>query len=50
LGEWSRLAGMMVDAAQTLEKAGAEFIVICANTMHARASSLMIFAGVPRYP
>ncbi|MFV0467064.1 MAG: aspartate/glutamate racemase family protein [Lachnospiraceae bacterium] len=33
-GEWNRSADILSDAAQKLEKAGADFIVICTNTMH----------------
>ncbi|MBQ1792878.1 MAG: amino acid racemase, partial [Oscillospiraceae bacterium] len=33
-GEWSRSAEILSDAAQRLEAAGADFIVICTNTMH----------------
>jgi aspartate racemase len=33
-GHWDILAIMIVDAAQKLEKAGADMILICANTMH----------------
>ncbi|WP_420553582.1 aspartate/glutamate racemase family protein [Tenacibaculum aiptasiae] len=33
-GKWDVLATIMVDAAKSLEAAGASCIVICANTMH----------------
>jgi aspartate racemase len=33
-GDWTGLGRLMVGAARTLEGAGAEAIVICANTMH----------------
>ncbi|MEA4896175.1 MAG: aspartate/glutamate racemase family protein [Oscillospiraceae bacterium] len=33
-GEWDRSADILADAAKRLEKAGADFIVICTNTMH----------------
>jgi aspartate racemase len=33
-GDWTGLGRLMVGAARTLETAGAEAIVICANTMH----------------
>lgn len=33
-GEWEKSADILADAAQNLEKAGADFIVICTNTMH----------------
>lgn len=33
-GNWNELAEMMIDSAQKLEKGGADFIVLCTNTMH----------------
>ncbi len=36
-GNWPELTRLMVDAARRLEKAGADAIVICANTMHKMA-------------
>ena len=33
-GEWDRSADILADAAKRLEKAGADFIIICTNTMH----------------
>ncbi len=33
-GNWSEATKMMIDAAQSLERAGADFIVICTNSMH----------------
>lgn len=33
-GTWDKSADILSDAAQRLEKAGANFIVICTNTMH----------------
>lgn len=33
-GEWYRAGEKLADAAQSLEKAGADFIVLCTNTMH----------------
>lgn len=33
-GEWDKSAEVLSDVAQRLEKAGADFIVICTNTMH----------------
>lgn len=36
-GKWEELTNKMIKAAQTLEKAGANLIIICANTMHKMA-------------
>lgn len=33
-GDWDRAGKLLGDVAQSLEKGGAEFIVICTNTMH----------------
>ncbi|QDQ02536.1 aspartate/glutamate racemase family protein [Lysinibacillus fusiformis] len=33
-GEWAQAGQVLGEAAQSLEKAGADFIVICTNTMH----------------
>ena len=33
-GNWQKGAAMMTEAAQRLERGGADFIVICTNTMH----------------
>jgi len=33
-GEWENAGQVLAEAAQSLEKAGADFIVICTNTMH----------------
>lgn len=35
--EWDKLTDIMVDTALSLKKAGADFIVICTNTMHKMA-------------
>lgn len=44
-GDWTELGRLMVRAAKTLEGAGAEAVVICANTMHQLAPD--IAAAVP---
>ena len=46
-GEWEKLTNIMVDAAQKLEKAGAEFVVICTNTMHMMAPEVQAAIGIP---
>ena len=33
-GEWNKLAVILTDAALSLERAGADFVLICTNTMH----------------
>lgn len=45
--EWGKLTGMMIDAATRLNKAGADFIVICTNTMHKMADDIENSVGLP---
>ncbi|WP_217589547.1 aspartate/glutamate racemase family protein [Lentibacillus saliphilus] len=33
-GEWNKAGDVLADAAQKLERAGADFIILCTNTMH----------------
>ena len=46
-GLWDEATSEMVDAARRLERAGAEAIVICANTMHRMADDVAASVGVP---
>lgn len=46
-GDWTELGRLMVEAARTLEKAGAEAIVICANTMHQLAPAIESAVRLP---
>ena len=46
-GLWDELTSEMVDAARRLERAGAEAVVICANTMHRMADDVAASIGVP---
>ena len=41
-GDWDRLAEAMKDAAIRLERGGADFIVLCTNTMHRVADAIRI--------
>lgn len=45
-GKWKELAGIMVAAAKALKSAGADFIVICTNTMHKMAEDIEKEAGI----
>ena len=45
--KWRELTNLMIDAAQILEKTGAEFIVICANTMHKTADEIQDNIRIP---
>jgi aspartate racemase len=46
-GDWAGLGRMMVRAARTLEGAGAEALVICANTMHQLAPDIAAAVRLP---
>lgn len=45
--EWDKLSRIMVDAAQSLEKGGADFIVLCTNTMHKLAEDIEKNTTIP---
>jgi len=46
-GEWDKLAEVMKDAALHLERGGADFIVLCTNTMHRLADAITASARIP---
>ena len=46
-GEWDKSADILADAAKNLEKAGADFIVICTNTMHKVAPQIQEQIHIP---
>ena len=46
-GEWDKSAEVLAEAAVNLEKAGADFIVICTNTMHKVAPQIRERISVP---
>ena len=46
-GEWDKSAGVLSDAAMRLEKAGADFIVICTNTMHKVVPQMKEHISIP---
>ena len=46
-GHWERLGGMLACAAQQLERGGADFVVLCTNTMHKIADCI---TGAIRLP
>ena len=47
LGEWDKTADILKKAAQGLEKAGADFILICTNTMHLVAPQIQSGISIP---
>lgn len=46
-GDWEMCAAILAEAAQRLEQAGADFIVICTNTMHKVAPQVQAAVSVP---
>src|SRR5579871_4438355 len=46
-GKWDRVAEVQVDAARRLERAGAEALLICANTMHKLAPAIEEATSIP---
>jgi aspartate racemase len=46
-GNWDDATAMMVDAAQRLERGGADFVLICSNTMHRMAADVEAAIAVP---
>jgi aspartate racemase len=46
-GDWTAMGRLMAGAAQTLEKAGADGIVLCTNTMHRLAGDIEASVRVP---
>jgi len=46
-GEWEELTKLMINFAQQLERAGADFIVICTNTMHKMAEEVQDNINIP---
>ena len=47
MGEWEKSAEILSEAAENLEKAGADFIVICTNTMHKVAGKIQENIKIP---
>jgi aspartate racemase len=47
LGDWDKLTGQMIDAAIRLERGGADFVVMCTNTMHRMAEAVASSIGIP---
>ncbi len=45
--EWKSLEKMMIQSAQQLEKAGADFVILCTNTLHFCAPEIIKNIGIP---
>ena len=46
-GKWTELSVHLADAAQKIEKAGADFLLICTNTMHKIAQKITDAIDIP---
>ena len=46
-GQWERLGDLLAFAAQQLERGGADFVVLCTNTMHKVADCITAAIGIP---
>jgi aspartate racemase len=46
-GEWVELTALMIDAARRVERAGADLLLICTNTMHLMAEEVEAAVGIP---
>ena len=46
-GDWDTAGRMLADAARAIERAGAEFIVLCTNTMHKVAPEIEAAVKIP---
>ena len=46
-GRWDEATSCMIDAARRLERGGADFVVICTNTMHRMADEVEAGVGIP---
>lgn len=46
-GEWEKSGAILTAAAKSLEKAGADFVIICTNTMHKVAPQIQANIEIP---
>lgn len=46
-GRWQEAAQIMANAGQSLERAGADFIILCTNTMHKLADAICAEINIP---
>ena len=48
-GDWDTAGALLADAARALERAGAEFVVLCTNTMHKVAAAIEAAVAIPLF-
>ena len=46
-GRWEEAAGKMIEAARHVQDGGADFIILCTNTMHKTASEIEKHVSIP---
>ncbi len=46
-GKWDQAGEILIDAAQRLEKGGADFLLLCTNTMHKLAGDIQKNISIP---
>jgi aspartate racemase len=46
-GRWDDATALLIDAARRLERGGADFFLICTNTMHRMADAIAASVGIP---
>jgi len=46
-GEWEQAGAILVDAARRLERGGADFLLLCTNTMHKVAAAITDAVAIP---
>jgi len=46
-GQWQEATDLMIDAARRVEKGGADFLVLCTNTMHRMAEEVQAYTDIP---
>jgi aspartate racemase len=48
-GDWAAAGELLADAARALQAAGADFLVLCTNTMHKVASAITAAVDIPLF-
>jgi aspartate racemase len=48
-GDWDAAGVLLADAARSLQAAGADFLVLCTNTMHKVAPAIEAAVGIPLF-
>jgi aspartate racemase len=46
-GRWDKATDIMIDAAKRVERGGADFVLICTNTMHKMADDVAVNINIP---